>query len=373
MKKQNITCPACRHEFILTDAIQNDIENDFRKKFEIEKAEFYEKETAALEKKAREKEAEKFSLEMTAMKETILDKEKLLEESRAAQLSLLKRERELEEKQKNLELSVEAQRKKIQEEAEIKAAESNRMKFADQEKVMSDMRKQIEELKRKSETNSAELQGSVQEIEIASQLQSMFPGDTVERVGKGKTGGDVLLTVFTASRQEAGRILVESKRTKTWGGEWIEKTKDDMRNAQCEFGIIVSETLPRDMKHAGFVDGVWVTDFTVFPVIASTLRANLVQLHQARSALSGKDQKMELLYSYLSSLPFRQKMTNIAEKFASMMENHNKEKRAMQLIWARREKEITTVMELTASMYGDLQGLMGSALPELEILSLPAG
>jgi len=44
----------------------------------------------------------------------------------------------------------------------------------------------------------------------------------------------------------------------------------------------------------------------------------------------------------------------------------------MEKIWAKREKQIEKVVKNTSRMYGSLQGIVGSTLPELKTLELKA-
>ena len=168
-------------------------------------------------------------------------------------------------------------------------------------------------------------------------------------------------------------MIWESKNTKNWGGDWIKKLKDDQVEAKADLCIIVSQVLPEGVKGFGLVEGVWVTDLSHALPLAHALRHQLLQLAQVKASLVGKDEKMEILYKYLTSPQFKNRMENIVNAFICMQQDHKKKKRAMQKHWKKREKEVERVIENTTGMYGDFQGLIGAALPTITSLELPSG
>ncbi len=168
-------------------------------------------------------------------------------------------------------------------------------------------------------------------------------------------------------------MIWESKNTKNWGGDWIKKLKDDQVEAKADLCIIVSQVLPEGVKGFGLVEGVWVTDLSHALPLAHALRHQLLQLAQVKASLVGKDEKMEILYKYLTSPQFKNRMENIVNAFICMQQDLESEKRAMQKHWKKREKEVERVIENTTGMYGDFQGLIGAALPTITSLELPSG
>lgn len=236
---------------------------------------------------------------------------------------------------------------------------------------METLRKKIEELNRNADQQSQQAQGEVLELEIENLLKANFPYDSIEPVSKGKKGADVLQKVHTAQGQYCGPIVWESKRTKSWGNEWIEKLKDDQRSVKAEIAVIVSVVLPKEVNHFGQIDGVWVTDFFTALGVAKALRSGIVEIFSARQSMVGKSEKMEMLYRYLSGPEFRQRVGSMIETFKSMKQELDQEKLALQRIWAKREKQIHKVLESTAGMYGDMQGIVGASLPEIKELQPP--
>ena len=233
------------------------------------------------------------------------------------------------------------------------------------------MQRQIEELKRKAEQGSQQLQGEVQELELENVLRGKFPRDNVEPVPKGDHGGDVLHRVLGPTEQICGTILWESKRTKNWSDGWLSKLREDQRAAKAEFAVIVSQVLPKDVESFDLVDGVWVTCPKTFVPVAVALRHSLLELSPVRQAGEGQQTKMEMIYQYLTGSRFRQRVQGIVEKFSDMQDDLDKERKTMTKLWAKRQEQIRCVIESTAGMYGDLQGIAGKTLQEIEGLEVP--
>ena len=232
------------------------------------------------------------------------------------------------------------------------------------------MQRQIEELKRRAEQGSQQLQGEVQELELESLLHTVFPLDTIEPVAKGEHGGDVIQRVMGPLGQLCGSILWESKRTKNWSDGWLAKLRDDQRAAKAEAAMIVSQALPANVETFNLIDGVWVTSHRCAIPVAIAVRHSLIELATARQAGEGQQTKMALVYQYLTGPRFRHRIEAIVEKFADMQQDLDKERKTMTRLWAKCEEQIRGVVESTAGMYGDLQGIAGRTLQEIEGLEM---
>jgi hypothetical protein len=387
MPEQHITCPNCGHKIPLNEAFTHDIEEKLRAKFDQDKAsalgaqqKTFEtqraQDRARFEQEARRQAEESVALEQKDMKARLEENARQLDAARRQELELRKRQRELEEREQNLKLEVErtlaSERTKIREDAGRKAAEEQHLKMAEKEKLVADMRRQIEELQRRAELTSQQAQGEVLEVELEALLGRQFRTDVIEPVAKGVRGADLIQRVHDEAGRLCGSIIWESKRTKAWSDGWIQKLKDDQRAARAEVAVVVSTALPKEVNRFGLLEGIWVADFSSAVGLATALRATLIQVARASYALEGKNEKMELLYRYLSGTGFKQHVEAIVESFVSMKNDLDAEKRAMEKIWAKREGQINRVVNNTAGMYGDLQGIIGSALPEVKILELPS-
>jgi hypothetical protein len=407
--EDRIRCPHCGTDIPLSKALSHKIEEGIRQEYEakaqernakirarevsLEKgrkeldaarketdrvvAEKLRVERGALIKEAREKASEELHVELKDLKEENAEKERRLEAGRRAELELRKKTRELEEGKRNLDLELarrlDKEREKVRQSTLEMFSEEHRLKDMEKEKKISDMLKTIEELKRKGEQGSMQTQGEVLELDLEALLRSRFPTDEIEPVPKGIRGADILQRVHNRSGQLCGTIIWESKRTKAWSDGWITKLKDDQREVRAEIAVIVSETLPGGVKTFTQKEGVWVADFTLAASLAEVLRSGLTQLALAKLSAVGRGEKMDVIYNYLSGPHFRQRVEGIVEAFKSMKEDLDQEKRAITRTWAKREKQIERVINNTAGMYGDVQGIIGASLPEIKILELDEG
>ena len=313
---------------------------------------------------------------LTDLQEVINQQNAKLVDAQRAQADLLRKQRELDDAKRELELTVEQRVQEglaeTREQAKREAEEGLKLKVLEKEQTIASMQKQIEELKRKAEQGSQQLQGEVQELELEALLRAKFPWDTIEPVPKGEHGGDALQHVVGPNGQLCGTIVWESKRTKNWSDGWLAKLREDQRAAKAEIAVIVSQSLPKEIETFGWVENVWVTHTkTVLPV-ALTLRHTLIEVASARQASEGQQTKTEMIYQYLTGPRFRQRVEAIVEAFSSMQEDLDKEKKAIIKQWAKREEQIDRVMQATAGMYGDLQGIAGKTIQEIEGLELRA-
>jgi hypothetical protein len=312
--------------------------------------------------------------ELTELQEVLKQRDEKLAEAQKAQAELIRKQRELDDAKREIDLTIE---KRVQEslatareQAKKEAEDGLKLKVMEKEQTIASMQKQIEELKRKAEQGSQQLQGEVQELELENILRARFPRDALEPVPKGEHGGDLLHRVFGTLPQCCGTILWESKRTKNWSDGWLAKLREDQRAAKAELAVIVTQALPKDVESFDLVDGVWVTCPRTLIPVAVALRQSLLELSLARQAGEGQQTKMEMIYQYLTGPKFRHRVQAIVEKFTDMQEDLDKERKTMTKLWAKRQEQIRCVIESTAGMYGDMQGIAGKSLQEIEGLEV---
>jgi hypothetical protein len=330
-------------------------------------------------KKARlslQNELDQKAKEVTDLQEVIKQREAKLVEAQKVQADLLRKQRELDDAKRELDLTVE---KRVQEGLDLTRAQARKeaeqglsLKVMEKEQTIASMQQQIEELKRKAEQGSQQLQGEVQELQLEALLRSKFPWDTIEPVPKGEHGGDAIQHVHGANGQPCGTIIWESKRTKNWSDGWLAKLREDQRIAKAEVAVIVSHTLPKEVGTFGLIEGVWITQPSAIVPVTVALRHMLIEVNCARQASQGQQTKTEMVYEYLTGPRFRQRVEAIVEAFSSMQEDLDKEKKVIMKQWAKREQQIDKVMQATAGMYGDLQGIAGKTMQEIESLELLA-
>jgi hypothetical protein len=299
-----------------------------------------------------------------------------LVEAQKAQAEAVRKERELADKERELDLTIEKRvlekQSEIQKRAKAEAEESLRLKVQEREQTILSMQKQIEDLKRKAEQGSQQLQGEVQELQLEALLRASFPHDTITPVPKGEFGGDAIQLVTTSLGQACGKILWESKRTRNWSDGWLQKLRDDQRMAKADAAIIVSQALPKTIETFGQIDGIWIASPKCSMALAIAIRCLLIEVTAARKSGEGQQSKMEAMYQYLTGPRFRHRVEAIVEKFSEMQADLEKERKAMQKAWAKREQQIRGVIDATAGMYGDMQGIAGQSLQEIEGLDFDA-
>ncbi|UVC15294.1 DUF2130 domain-containing protein [Mesorhizobium onobrychidis] len=307
---------------------------------------------------------------LAELEATLKARDEKLSAAQQQQAEFLKKQRELEDEKRELALTVE---KKVQEglgavriQARAEAEDGLKLKVAEKEEQIAGMQRQIEELRRRAEQGSQQLQGEVLELELEFLIASRFPMDVIEPVAKGEFGGDALQRVIGPAGQQCGAILWESKRTKNWSQGWLAKLRGDQRAAKAEIALMISEALPGGVETFDLLDGVYVAHPKCAIPIAIMLRQSLIELANSRVAQEGQATKMEQVYGYLTGPRFRHRIEAIVEKFSDMQDDLNKEKRATTRLWAKREAQIQGVIESTVGMYGDLQGIAGRAMLEIE-------
>lgn len=407
MKDQTILCPHCSKNIQLTETLTHQMREQLQIEFdeqaakqqkELEKQtkemqllqksidaqrvqledeieQRLKKEKLVMWEKAQKHAKDSLGIELEDLKKRNTDVEKQLQVAHEQELEFRNKMRDLDEKSRKLELDVarriDEERNKLADQIKKESYEESRLKMLEKDKQLELMRNQIEDLKRKSEQGSMQIQGEVQEEDLKSTLSSFFPTDTIEDVPTGINGADLVQTVISNTGRKAGVILWESKNTKKWDPKWLIKLKDDLGAVKGDVAIIVTRALPDGVEQFNFMNGIWVTDYKCFISLTQALRMHLQQINQIRSSSEGRDEKMQVLYNYLSGSQFKYRIENIINAFITMKEDLDKEKRLLNKQWNKREQEIERIVLNTTGMYGDLEGIMGTKdLPKVEYLEL---
>ncbi len=386
-----IHCPKCNHAFEPGNSIREEVQNELRgqmkewqKQKEIETAALIDAEKkkmhAELENNLKKNIASEYEAQLQQFQKNAADAEKKLNAARAKEVAFLQKEQDLKTKEAELELTLQRklieEREKLQEQLAKEEAEKNSLKeqqFAmrtkELEKQIEDQKKLVEEMRRKQEQGSMQLQGEVQELMLEELLQTTFPFDKIEEVGKGVRGADCIQTVRNQFGSESGKIIYESKRTKDFANDWIEKLKSDMRTLGADVAIIVTQTLPKDMDRFGEKDGVYICTFTEVRSVALLLRNALLKIAEAKKSQENKGDKMVMLYDYLTSSEFSEQWKAIREGFMSMKLSIQKERDMMEKLWKSREKQLEKVLLNAAHIKGSVEGIAGADAVNLSITS----
>ena len=403
-----ITCPSCGHQFDPGDSFRKEVQEQLRSQMEDWKKkkekEFNDKETSyqqqiqskeaeLIKKLAEEKQklqqelqesvrktvSADYENQLRMLKETALDSEEKLKDARKKELEFLQREKALQNKEAEMELQLQRQllteREKIKE--QLQKEEQDRLGLKEQEyqlrtremeKQLEDQKKLVDEMKRKQEQGSMQLQGEVQELLLQEILRAAFPFDKIEEVGKGVRGADCIQIVRNQFGTEVGKIIYESKRTKDFGGDWIEKLKHDMRTLSTDVAVIVTQAFPKDMDRFGEKNGVYICSFTEVRSVALLLRTAILKIADAKKSQENRGDKMVMLYDYLTGNEFIEQWKAIREGFMSMKLSIQKERDAMEKLWKAREKQLEKVLLNAAHIKGSIEGIAGSDAVNLNLL-----
>lgn len=385
-----IKCPNCGHQFEPNEAIREEVQNELRhkikewqekkdeefaQKLEQEKKQF----KTAMEENMRKSISADFENQLQLLKTANSDNEEKLKEARKKELEFLQKERELKNKEAELEIELQKklqeERSQLSEQIQKQEAEKSalketefQLKLREMEKQLDDQKKLAEEMKRKAEQSSMQRQGEVQELLLESILKENFPFDLIEEVGKGVEGADCIQTVRNASGKECGKIIYESKRTKGWSSNWIDKLKTDMRSRGADVAILVTQTFPKDMERFGEKDGVWVCSFTEVGSVAAIIRNSVLKVYEIQKSEENKGDKMQMLYDYLTGVEFKGQVEAIAEGFMAMKNSITKERMQMEKIWKEREKQLEKVLISTSGLYGSVKGIAGASVSDIPLL-----
>lgn len=404
----DIKCPGCGHKFAIEDAVSEEYKKELREQMLVFKKqkeeELIRREKELLqqvqlkeveyEKKLREETtrlqqqigenlrktiAADFDTKLRLLQQTNKEQEDKLAQARQKELEFLQKEQNLKNREAELELSVQ---RKLQEERtklseELRKLEEQKtaaketeyqLRLRELEKQLDDQKKLAEEMRRKAEQGSMQLQGEVQELILEEMLKSAFPFDLVCEVGKGVRGADCILTVRNNMGQECGKIIFESKRTKNFDKNWIEKLKADMRSTAADIGVIVTQALPDQVSTFGQLDGIWICTFADVSALVHVLRDGIMKIFMAAKTQENKGDKMHMLYAYLTSNEFGEQWKAIREGFQAMKQSIQKERDAMEKLWKMREKQLEKVLLNAAHIKGSIEGIAGSDKIQLNLI-----
>lgn len=371
MNENIIICPNCRTKINVNQVLYQQIEEKIKNNYEKLFNEKILSERERLKKSLKE-ELEKEQGELIkSLKTELEEKSKKVREIYILQAELEKLKREKEESEAKIRLEMEKrfserlneERTKIQKQIE----EEIFLKLKDKDKIIEDLKNQLEEAKRKAESSAIQLKGEVQEIEIERLLKSLYPNDRILKIKRGQKGADVLQIVVNNQGEECGKIYYESKRTKEFNFDWLRKLREDNLEMKADILVLVTETMPERESKFFFKDGVWICNFFELKPVSYVLRHFLLEINNIETTHKGKETKMELLYNYLTSNEFKDQFLAIVEGFVELQKSYLEERRKMEAFWAKREEYLRKILDNAARFYGKIKGIAGKTLPEIEI------
>ena len=371
-ESSEIKCPHCGEEIDVNEALSRQLKEDLTKQYEDELAKKLKEDRAELERSLKEKIEEEQAEQIQSLQDELNEKSKQVRALNKAQADVARLKREKEGLKDEIELEAEKKlTKHLREETQkIRKSEQSKIQFqlSEREQVINQLKEQLQEAQRKAEQGSVQLQGEVQELAIEEWLAEQFPLDTIEEIKKGQRGADCLQIVNNGARQNCGSIYYESKRTKSFQPSWIGKFKDDIQEKNANIGVLVTEAMPKGMDRLGLREGIWICSFDEFKGLCTVLRESVIRINDAIGAQENKGDKMNMLYDFLTSNEFRLQIEAIVEGFTQMKSDLEREKRSMQGIWKRREKQIEKVLLNTNYMYSSIKGIAGDTVQTVNLL-----
>lgn len=381
----DIKCPHCGKKFPLDQAMTHEI----KEKLEIETGKKLDEEKKRLNEEARNwREGQLIKLKEKAKEEMELqlkDKSNELEELRNQNKKFQEQLLELNKTLRLMRTSMEDQKleldkkllneqNRIRQDEQKKFEDQYKLKFLEIEKQNNDLKKSLEEARRKAEQGSQQLQGEVLELEFENILRREFPYDEIKEVPKGIRGADILQVVINNYGKTVGTIVWESKRTKSWSEGWITKLKEDQRSIKADLAVIVTQVLPAGIKNFLSKNRVWISNYDSIIGLATVLRDSLIRIAAVRLSEVDKQDKKTILWNYLNGIEFQNRIEAIGDIYSQMQEELEIEKRWFIKKWAKQEKNIRQVIDNISGMDGDLKSIMGKQLPEInESMKLNSG
>jgi hypothetical protein len=387
-----IKCPECKAEIPLTEVIDQEIHEQLEHRLTLALRERDDAHATALEERERElrttfdaerqgrdeqsrlRAERKVATDLAELQETLGERDAALKQAQERELALRREQRRLQEERQALDLEVarkvDTERKKIVTKAREDLAEAHHLELREKEIELEQMQRQIKELQESSQQRRSGLRGEALEREIEDVLRESFAHDRIDPIKAGTRGADVLQTVHQRG-QVCGKILWESKRARNFSNGWIAKLKQDQAASNADFAVLVCATLPADVRLMEQIEGVWVIEAACVPALASALRDTLALVKQARSVDANRNDAMDAIYEYLTSPAFARRIRSAVEAFMEMKQELDLERRSMEKRWAKRATQLDQLALNTAGMYGELEALMGSALPTVDLLELP--
>jgi hypothetical protein len=411
-----INCPECKHQFLLDDVLSADKIKEIKKelklqneaKLELEKknwADQLEKEKTILRDQMQafvkqkdssiEESKAAMALELAQKEKQLKDrlfaenasKLKFLEEennakdlqiknAQANELEILKLKNEIKnQSQQNaldLEKAMLIKEQELKESIYKNAVEQAEEKFLLQNKELhqklDQQKKLIDDQQRKMAQGSMEQQGEAQENLIKERLQKMFVYDEIIDVKKGAKGADLVQNIRNSRGETCGTIIYESKNTKSWSNDWLDKMIEDMRAQGSDIGVIVSQVLPANIKSIGQEKGVWICSFKEFEGVAAMLRDGIIKIYESKKSQENKGDKMVQLYNFLNSNEFKQQWEGILQGYKKMKDTIDSQRNYLIRTFAEQDKIIENILLNGNTFMGNIKGIAGSGLDEMKYL-----
>jgi hypothetical protein len=327
-------CPYCGQELLDHEAVRRVHESERKHERELEAA--VKARATKLAEELRQRDDERHRKELERLQEQLATQQQTLAEERAHHKEALR-----------------DQKAKLRVDAEREATKRVEKDLSAKDRMIGKMKRQIDEQSRQLEHMTADERGELNEEKLLSGLKDAFPDDRIERRGRGRAGGDILHDVWTKSGDglvSAGLIVYECKDTLQWSNRFIEQARKEGKTHKTPYLVIVTRAFPGGEKMLCVRDGVVVVHPTRLIELARVMRRLVVEVHETELRGEGQAAKNAALYEYLSSSDFREAFETLAtssDRFSQMLD---KERRAHEQTWARRETAYEDLRRATTAI-----------------------
>ena len=328
----------------------------------------------ALKDSIRKELKEERSLQLQELEDELKEKSKQLIELNQTKAKMQRLSREYEEKESKIHAEYEdkLQKKLVSLESDMKDKLDlqNSVKLQEKQNIIDSLTRKLDEAsKRASSIGSQQNQGESLEIIAEDILKNGL--DSIEEIKKGQRGGDIIQYVKSKDGKNMGSILYEIKRVSKWSDSFLKKIRQDNLSHKCDLMVIVSTSLPSDMKSKYMLkEKIWLTSPEHLSDLSLLLRFGLIKTQSVIQAHKNSKEKMAMLYNYLSSESFRATFENILQGFKSLQDSHHEEQRKLQLLWKKRSQHLESVLSSTIEFYGSIKSISENSIPTIEMLEI---
>jgi hypothetical protein len=215
-------------------------------------------------------------------------------------------------------------------------------------------KRRVEQLQRQAEAKDRAHFGPEGEEELVAVLRRHFPGDDVQRKGR---GGDVLHRVIDTG-QPCATIIYECKRTATWQAAFVRQLKRAMEVNQTRYGILVTRAFPRKQSGLCQQNGVLVVAPELAHHVAAVLREAAVELARTRLPREAMEAKTWEVYHYLQSDEFKNALTTIQGRINELRSVLDKERGMHEGWWRDREQHYAMIARQAAGVDGRIREIV---------------
>ena len=354
-----IKCPKCCHLFDVTEQMRLSIEQEVRSDI----AQEIRDETLAEHKLIHNNTIESQTNEINILKDIInevsherdelkISKNKLenMKQNHKNEIEDVKAQARLEAKiefNKNRETAINT---RVGQETEVRD-----LRIKELELTLERLNEKVKKLNQSTGNGNAELIGEALEGAVLDSLKSTHPLDNFKEIQKGNYGADIAQFVRTNNGLNAGKILYECKYHKNWNDQWIEKIRKD--GLGFDVLVIVTTTMPKDMKSFGEKNGVFICRFHELKVVSNLLRYALLRSNLISMKEAHKESIQERVIEYVSSPEFKFIMTNIMNAYRDLDDSIRREEQYLKKSWKSKRAKLQTVVDSMADMLGRLEAI----------------